>query len=36
LPPGTPAIALLDHLPGWTRLYADEYAVVHRRVVPGR
>lgn len=29
--PGTPAVALLDHLPGWRRLYADEVAVVHVR-----
>jgi hypothetical protein len=35
LPPGTPAIALLDHVPGWSRFYADEYAVVHRRIAPG-
>ena len=35
LRPGTPAIALLDHLPGWTRVYADEYAVIHRRLAPG-
>ncbi|MGZ5270709.1 MAG: hypothetical protein ACXWC6_08840 [Ramlibacter sp.] len=31
LAPGTPAIALLDCLPGWKRLYADENAVVHVR-----
>jgi hypothetical protein len=39
LPPGTPGIALLDRLPGWRRLYADETAVVHVRsaapAVPG-
>jgi hypothetical protein len=27
----TPANALLDNLPGWTRLYADDIAVVHIR-----
>jgi hypothetical protein len=31
LPPGMPAVALLDHLPGWRRLYADDTAVVHVR-----
>lgn len=29
LVPGTPAIALLDCLPGWRRVYADDIAVVH-------
>ena len=29
LQPGTPAIALLDRLPGWRRVYADDVAVVH-------
>lgn len=29
LPPNTPAVALLDHLPEWRRLYADKIAVVH-------
>ena len=29
LEPNTPAIALLDHMPGWRRVYADEIAVVH-------
>ncbi|HVY20532.1 MAG TPA: hypothetical protein VHA70_10705 [Bauldia sp.] len=28
---GTPANALLDRLPGWQRLYADDVAVVHIR-----
>lgn len=28
---GSPAVALLDHLPGWHRLYADEMTVVHVR-----
>jgi hypothetical protein len=27
----TPAVVLLDHLPGWRRLYADDIAVVHVR-----
>jgi hypothetical protein len=31
LPPTTPAVKLLDHLPGWQRLYSDEVAVVHIR-----
>jgi hypothetical protein len=34
LAPGTPAIALMDHLPDWRRVYADEVAVVHVRVQP--
>lgn len=29
LPPDSPAVALLDHLPDWRRLYADKTAVVH-------
>lgn len=29
LPPTSPAVALLDHLPEWRRLYADEVAVIH-------
>ena len=29
LPPETAAVALLDHLPEWHRLYADKVAVVH-------
>jgi hypothetical protein len=29
LPPTTPAVLLLDRLPGWRRLYADGIAVVH-------
>ena len=32
LSPGTPAIAVLDRLPGWRRVHADELAVVHMRV----
>jgi hypothetical protein len=30
--PSRPAVVLLDHLPGWRRLYADGIAVVHVRV----
>jgi hypothetical protein len=30
-PPTTPAVVLLDHLPGWRRLYTDSGAVVHIR-----
>jgi hypothetical protein len=29
LEPGTPAVAMLDHLPDWQRVYADAVAVVH-------
>lgn len=29
--PGTPALALLDRMPGWRRVYADGLAVVHVR-----
>jgi hypothetical protein len=28
---GTPAAVLLDHMPGWRRVYADDVAVVHVR-----
>jgi hypothetical protein len=31
LAPTTPAVALLDRLPAWERIYADDIAVVHRR-----
>jgi hypothetical protein len=31
LPPSTPAVALLDRLPNWKRVYADNIAVVHVR-----
>ncbi|MGN6570319.1 MAG: hypothetical protein ACTHLO_02770 [Pseudolabrys sp.] len=31
LAPETPAVALLDRLPGWKRVYADDVAVVHQR-----
>ena len=29
LPPGKPLVRMLDHQPGWHRLYADEWAVIH-------
>jgi hypothetical protein len=31
LTPDRPAAQLLDHMPGWTRLYADDIAVIHVR-----
>jgi hypothetical protein len=31
LAPSTPAVALLDRLPDWKRVYADDIAVVHTR-----
>jgi hypothetical protein len=31
LTPTLPATKVLDHLPGWKRLYADGIAVVHVR-----
>ncbi|HXZ45172.1 MAG TPA: hypothetical protein VEH02_00390 [Pseudolabrys sp.] len=31
LAPSTPAVALLDRLPNWQRVYADDLAVVHIR-----
>jgi hypothetical protein len=34
LPPKTPSVALLDKLPGWERIHADEHAVVHARKKP--
>ncbi|TMJ60070.1 MAG: hypothetical protein E6G83_20430 [Alphaproteobacteria bacterium] len=32
--PERPAALLLEHLPGWRRLYADDVAVVHVRTDP--
>ena len=29
LPPGKPLVRMLDHQPGWQRLYSDEWAVIH-------
>ena len=34
LSPDTPAVKLLDRLPGWQRVYADDIAVVHKRREP--
>jgi hypothetical protein len=31
--PSTPAVALLDRLPDWKRVYADDIAVVHMRQI---
>lgn len=31
LTPQTPAVAMLDRLPGWQRVYSDDVAVVHKR-----
>ena len=31
LPPGSPAVTLLDHLPEWRRFYTDTVAVIHIR-----
>jgi len=31
LSPRTPAVAFLDRLPGWKRVYSDDVAVVHQR-----
>ncbi len=36
LVPHTPAVALLDHLPHWGRIYADDIAVVHARIEPAQ
>ncbi|HEV2097896.1 MAG TPA: hypothetical protein VGR45_03100, partial [Stellaceae bacterium] len=36
LEPQTPAVSLLDLLPGWERVYADKYAVIHRRKIPAK
>lgn len=34
LPPNSPLVAALDRLPGWRRLAADKWAVVHVRHMP--
>jgi hypothetical protein len=34
LAPDTPAVALLDRLPDWRRVYSDDVAVVHKRQAP--
>jgi hypothetical protein len=36
LAPATPAVGLLDRMPGWARVYADDVAVVHVRTEPAR
>lgn len=36
LEPQMSAVIALDHLPGWERVYADKYAVIHRRVPTGQ
>jgi hypothetical protein len=32
--PSSAAVRLLDHDPGWARVYADKFAVVQRRIAP--
>jgi hypothetical protein len=34
LQPDEPLVTVLDGTPGWRRLYADRYAVVHERISP--
>ncbi|MGJ4929090.1 hypothetical protein ACQR1I_04660 [Bradyrhizobium sp. HKCCYLS2038] len=36
LAPDRPAAQLLDQMPGWKRLYADDVAVAHVRVMPAK
>jgi hypothetical protein len=36
LEPNTPAVALLDRLPGWRRVYSDDVAVVHKRLAAAK
>jgi hypothetical protein len=36
LSPQTPAVAFLDRLPGWQRIYGDDIAVVHVRTSEDR
>ena len=36
LEPNTPAVALLDRLPDWRRVYSDDVAVVHRRLAAAK
>jgi hypothetical protein len=31
LAPSSPAAQILDHIPGWRKLYADDIAVIHVR-----
>ncbi len=34
LTPNVGAVLVMDHLPGWQRVYADDRAVIHRRIAP--
>ncbi len=34
--PNDPAVALMDHMPGWTRVFADDTAVIHIRTDSAR
>jgi hypothetical protein len=34
LAPENAAVAIMDKLPGWCRLYADKYAVIHVHPCP--
>ena len=36
LEPNTPAVALLDRLPDWHRVYSDDVAVVHKRLAAAK
>lgn len=36
LAPNTPAVAMLDRLPEWQRVYGDDVAIVHKRRDPQR
>jgi hypothetical protein len=36
LGPNTPAVALLDRLPEWRRVYSDDVAVVHKRLAAAK
>jgi hypothetical protein len=36
LEPNTPAVALLDRLPEWRRVYTDGVAVVHKRLAAAK
>jgi hypothetical protein len=36
LEPNTPAVALLDRLPDWKRVYGDDVAVVHKRLTASK
>jgi len=36
LPPGKPLVRLLDNQPGWRRIYADHWAVIHVKDTPAR